>query len=287
MAEILFDDDTPIIGPSVTDGARGLLPRDPVQTVNAVSPFDIPLIPRVEWPERIRDMAENQSRLSDIILAGRNNGGKPLPSKQQNDPNSPRGRPRWGYCWFYAPTGAVEAIRAVMNVPHVALSAFAGAYTIKQKRDEGGWGALALDFIAERGIPTEEFWPNFAQGDAHNTTETWANAALHKVTESWADLKAPVYDRDLTLDQKMTLLLNRVPVVCDYMWWGHCVYSCDALDFNPSAGTQGLSDVNRWGSYDRNSWGDDYGDRGFFKVRGKKSVPDNAVAPRVTLPSAA
>lgn len=283
MAEILFDDDTPVESPEASEGARGLLPREPAQTVGAVSPFDIPLIPRIEWPERIREMEANRSRLSDIILTG--NGGSPIPSKNQNDPNSPPRNPRWGYCWFYGPTGALEAIRAVMNLPYVPLSAFAGAYVIKKGRDEGGWGALALDFLAERGVPSEEFWPNFAQGSRHDTPETWANAALHKVTESWADLKAPVYDRDLTLDQKMTLLLNRVPVVDDYMWWGHCVYSCDPLDFNPGAGNSGLDDVNRWGSRDRNSWGDSYGDRGFFKVRGRKSIPDNAVAPRATLPS--
>lgn len=283
MTDILFDDSTPAMAPDATAGARGLLPRDPVQTVGAVSPFDIPLIPRIEWPERIREMEANQSRLSDIILTG--DEGRPIPSKDQNDPNSPPRNPRWGYCWAYAPVGAVEAIRAVMHLPYISLSAFAVAYTIKKKRDEGGWGALALEFLAERGVPSERMWPNFAQGDSHNTAETWADAATHKVTEFWADLKAAVYDRDLTLDQKMTLLLRRTPVVCDYMWWGHCVYSCDPLDFNPGAGNSGLDDVNRWGSRDRNSWSDSYGDRGFFKVRGRKSIPDNAVAPRATLPS--
>lgn len=273
--ELVIDDGTPFDVPEVSGGARGLVPRPPEFASNAVRPFDLPLIPRSEWPERIRDMEASKSRLSDIIRVA--NAGQPIPSKEQNEPNSRP--PRWGYCWNYALVGAVEALRAAMNQPYVALSAFGGAYTIKGGRDEGAWGALALEFAAARGIPSEAVWPNFAR---QPSGDPWANAALHKVTEQWADLSAPVHDRDLTLDQKMTLLLCRLPVVNDYMWWGHAVYSADPVDADPRLD---LMDPQRWASRDRNSWGDGYGDRGFFVTRGTRCVPTNAVAPRVTLPS--
>ena len=178
-------------------------------------------------------------------------------------------------CWMYGAVGAAEALQAVMNQLVVPLSAFGAAYTIKKGQDEGAWGALALDFLMDRGVPSEAIWPNFDTRASLNNADTWAEAATRKVTSAVVDLTAPVYNRDLTLDQKMTLLLLRCPVVCDYMWWGHCVYSCDPEDFDTSLP---LTDVRRWGSTDRNSWGNSYGDFGFFQTRGQRSVPDNAVA---------
>ena len=276
--EPYIDDETTVDPLAWTAGARGLVQR-PLDAKVSASAFDIPLIPRAEWPERIRDMEADKSRLSDIIRAAG------FPSKNQNDPKYANSRsPRWGYCWMYGAVGALEAIREVMHQPYVALSAFAAAWTIKHGKDEGGWGALALDFLIERGVPSEAVWPNFAADGSLDNEATWADAAKHKVTESWVDLTAPVHDRDMTLDQKMTCLLSRIPVVCDYMWWGHCVYSCDPVDADPS---RSLTDPARWGSRDRNSWGDSYGDRGFFVVKGQRCVPDNAVAPRATTASVA
>lgn len=277
--ELMIDDDTTVNPVVWTSGARGLVarPADVAVRATSFSPKSIPLIPREQWPDRIADMERSKSRLSDIIL------GSGVPSKDQNDPRYMNTRnPRWGYCWMFGPVGAVESLRAVMNQPRVSLSAFGAAYTIKGGRDEGGWGALSLDFLIDRGVPSEKVWPNFAADMSLDNAETWADAAQHKVTESWVDLTSPVYDRDMTLDQKMTLLLSRIPVVCDYMWWGHCVYSCDPVDADPSLP---LSDVRRWGSRDRNSWGDSYGDRGFFLVKGQRCVPDNAVAPSVVMAS--
>jgi hypothetical protein len=136
-----------------------------------------------------------------------------------------------------------------------------------------------LEFAVKNGIPSEEVWPNF------DTTKSWnqdiaANALKYRVIEEWSELSDDVWDRDLTFDQKMTLLLSNVPVINDYMWWGHAVCSYDAVELNPNLD---LMDPNRWGSYDRNSWGDGYGDQGFFVVQGRKAIPDNAVAPRSTV----
>lgn len=278
MPEFIIDDDTPVDAPGLAGGVCGLVARPP-EFKSVAAAFDVPLIPRAEWPERIRDLEETKSRLSDIVRAAG------IPSKDQNDPKYMQTRtPRWGYCWCYAAVGAAEAVRAANNLPYVPLSAFGVAYTIKNGKDEGGWGALALDFLTARGVPSEAVWPNFDTTPGRDNPATWADAALHKVVESWVDLSAPVYDRNLTLDQKMTLLLCRTPVVNDYMWWGHAVYSLDPVDADPRLD---LMDPNRWGSRDRNSWGDSYGDRGFFVVKGPRCVPDNAVAPRAVNPSAA
>lgn len=273
--KIVIDDDTPMESNVTLAGCTGLVPRPEGQQVRAL-PFDMPTIPRDEWPERIKDMEASKSRLSDIIRkAG-------IKSKDQNDPKYMNTRnPRWGYCWCYGTVGAMEALRAVMNLPHVPLSAFFAAWTMQGHQDKGGWGAQSLEFAMDRGIPSEAVCPNFKDDPSLDNAATWADAAKYKVAEAWVDLTSPVYNRDMTLDQKMTCLFNRVPVVNDYPWWSHCVYSCDVVDVDKA---RDAKDPLRYGSRDRNSWGDSYGDQGFFLVTGTRCTPGNAVAPTLINP---
>lgn len=256
---------------------RGLIPRNfvthPQGCYKSASPFDLKLIARSEWPEIIRQMTADKSRLSDVRLTA--NKGQPIPSLDQNGV---------GYCWAHSSTHAVMALRAVANQPYIPLSAFAVASIIKNYRDEGGWGALSLDFITERGVPSQQFWPQKQRDRRYDTPETWANAALHKTTEGWVDTSAAVYDRDLSFDQVMTLLLCGIPVVGDFNWWGHSVCLLDPVDCDPSLD---LNDLNRWGVNIWNSWSDQWGTLGMGVLRGRKAIPDGAVAPRVTKASAA
>jgi hypothetical protein len=276
--------------------AKGLIPRNydtHPQGCYASAPslsVDMPLIPRSEWSERIKDMEANQSRLSDIRLTG-NNGGM-IPSLDQNGK---------GYCWAHSTTGAVMMLRAVMGEPYVGLSAYAVACVIKQFRDEGGWGAESLDFIMQRGVPSEAFWPMRSMSRSNDNATTWANAALHKVTDGWVDLQAAQYDRKLTFDQTGTLLLSRCSEVGDFNWWGHSVCLLDLVDgsaqvtrvetgklatlkeYNTIWGVD--SEAGGYGIRILNSWGDSWSDRGMGVLSGSKAIPNGAVAPRATVPS--
>lgn len=256
------------VGDAIVDGKvmrRGLIPRNyhshPVGFYGAKEQaLDIPLIPRSEWSERIRDMEATKSRLSDIRDRGM--FGQPMPSTDQN------GR---GYCWFHSGTSAVLLIRARDNQPYVDLSAYAGACIIKNYRDEGGWGAQGLDWIVENGIPDSKYWPQRSVSRSNDTPEMRANAKLHRVTEGWADLAKPQYDRNLTFDQMATCLLCRIPVITDFNWWGHSVCACDLVETSP-----GQFGVRIW-----NSWGDSWSDRGMGVLSGSKAIPNGATAPRV------
>lgn len=257
------------------DKGTGLIPRDydafPRGYYRGVEAVDIPIIPRSEWSERVKDMEANKSRLSDIRLSG--NAGQPIPSLDQG---------QWGYCWAHSTTHAVMLLRAVQNLPYVPLSAFAVAATIKGGRDEGGWGALSLEFAMSRGVPTQAFWPQQDAKLSHGNSACWENAALHKVTEGWADLAVAVYDRDLSFDQEATCLLSCKPVIKDENWWGHSICGMDLVELNPSLD---LMDPNRWGVRIWNSWGDSWGDRGTSVLKGRQAISDAATAPRVTTPS--
>lgn len=258
--ELLIDDDT---SPDLFMGrATGLVARDyKIQPMKAVN---FPLIPRSEWSARIKEMVDTKSRLSDLRATADN--GRPFPSLNQGPV---------GYCWSHSATHAVMYTRARMGLPYVPLSAYAVAATIKNGRDEGGWGALAAEFIQERGVPSQEKWPQGSRNLSNGTAECWADAAKHKITGGWFDLDAPVYNRDLSFDQMMTLLLSRVPVIVDFNWWGHSVCAVDPVEVEPGS----------FGIRIQNSWGDEWTEGSTFPgtgiLRGSKANPDGATAPTV------
>lgn len=241
----------------------GLIPRDfnrtPMRAVQMAT------IPRSEWSARIKEMKETKSRLSDIWRRG--DAGKPILHLDQGP---------IGYCWGHSTAHAMYAMRAVGNQPFVPLSAFAVCATLVDGRDEGGWGALSLDFITKRGIPNQAFWPQGSRNLSHGTVECWQNAALHKASEQWVDVSAEVWDRDLSFDQVMTCLLLRIPVIADFNWWGHSVCLLDPEEISP--GSFGPRLVNSWAG-----WGDDMG---MAVLEGSRAIPDNATALRTVTYSA-
>jgi hypothetical protein len=273
--ELVIDDDNweQFVEPDV-DGHRvhrGLVPRDFSAQPVGSSPlsFDavnMPLIPRSEWSDRIKEMEATKSRLSDIRRTAV--AGGPIPSLDQNGQ---------GYCWSYSTGMAIMLARAVMNQPYARLSPHAVAAKIKGFRDQGGWAALSMEFAVKYGYPTDDFWPQKSMSRQYDNQKTWDNAKLYQVTEGWWDLGQSIYDRNLTFDQVMTCLLCRVPVATDFRWWGHSVCSMDPVEVEK--GSFGIRIIN--------SWSDKWGDMGEAVLRGDKAVPVGAVAPRVVDASAA
>lgn len=272
---------------------RGLIPRD-WKTVpagayaGARQVLDMPLIPRSEWAERAADQIKGSYRLSDFRLRGDN--GKPIPSRDQN------GR---GYCWMHSGVSAVLMLRASLGLPYADLSAYAGACIIKNYRDQGGWGAQGLDFLVARGIPTAKYWPQKSVSRANDNPETWADAAKYRVLEGWIDMASAQYDRNLTFDQEITLLLSNIPTIKDHNWWGHSIGGADAVNGETNRKHTrmksgklatlkefeliwGFNDpvTAGWGIRIWNSWSDDWGDLGMSVLTGSKAVSDGCTAPR-------
>ncbi|QVL32359.1 hypothetical protein KIH39_00115 [Telmatocola sphagniphila] len=257
----------------IIDGRQastGLIERDyakhPPGCYATVDAVDVPIIPRSEWSARIKEMEETKSRLSDIRNTG--NFGKRIPSLNQNP---------YSFCWAHSATHATMMLRAIFNLPYVPLSAFAVACMIKNYRNEGGWGAEALDFISQRGVPDQKFWAQQSMSRSNDNPATWANAALHRVTAGWIDIKAPVYNRTMPFDQVFSLLLTRTPGIGDYYWWRHSVNLLDPVEV----------ERNSFGIRIWNSWGDEWSDYGTAVLQGDKAIPNGATAPRLITASAA
>lgn len=260
MAEVLIHDGNfqQFINP-VVNGERkmhGLRPRDysthPIGYLACAQPFNIPLIPESEWQSRLDAQKAAKARLSDVRNRGMN--GQPIPSRDQNGK---------GYCWAHSSTSAALICRALAGEPYADLSAFAVACIIKNFQDQGGWGAESLEFIAQRGVPTSQFWPQQSMSRTHDNAQTWANAANNKFTE-WMDL-----DPQNMKAQLVTCLLLGIPVVSDFNWWGHSVCTMDLESLLPFT-------TRIW-----NSWGDSWSQNGTGLLQGSKAIPDGAVAPRI------
>jgi hypothetical protein len=178
-------------------------------------------------------------------------------------------------CWAYSTGMALMMSRMMSNQPYVRLSPHAVACKIKGFRDEGGWGALSMEFAVKNGYPSDKFWPQKSMSRSYDTLTTWGNAEKHRVQEGYWDLDAKVYDRNLTFDQVMTCLMMRIPIVGDFNWWGHSVCLLDPVEVEP--GSFGVRIIN--------SWTDNWGNLGEGVLQGNKAIPDGAVAPRVTTAS--
>ncbi len=293
--DYVIDDATPIYETRIVtlDGERkafGLTPRDysiqPREFFD--SPSDLPTFSAAEKSERLAELIARKALLSDI---------RDWPSLDQN---------KKGYCWAHSTTSAVMLVRTKNNLPYVRLSAFAIACKIKNFRDEGGWAGLSAQFHRERGCPSVALWPEKSMERANDNEAAWADAARHKVVLDWVDLSKPVYNQNLTIEQRDSSLLLQRPGAFDFNWWSHSVCGIDLVDGKASfdAGLLRVKESGklmtiddfdlRWavdltGGYAPrilNSWGDSYGDRGTAVLAGTKGVPDGAISIGTTLPSA-
>ncbi len=243
----------------VVDGqfkGRGLVPRDyqkhPIGYLGAkAKPFDIPLIPESEWEARRAEQDRTKAKLSDIRNRGMD--GKPIPSRDQNGK---------GYCWAHSSVSASLLVRAVNNQPYADLSAYAVACIIKGYRDEGGWGSESLEWIAENGVPSSQFWPQQSMSRSNDNPAMRENAKLHKISE-WMDAEPQ------NKAQLVTCLLLGIPVVVDYDWWSHSVCAMDLVSLSP------------FRIRILNSWGDSWSENGSGILEGNKAMPDGQIAPRV------
>lgn len=266
----------------------GLIPRDyakyPVgcyaKSVAMRNVTNVPLIPMEEWPERIRERERTGSQMSQLRLKA--NGGGPIPSLDQDG---------YGYCWSHSTVSTLLLLRMMMGLPYVRLSAFAIACIIKNYADQGGWGAQSMDFVTSGfnrngrtylGVPSVKYWAEKSTDRSNDNENTWRDAALYVVTEGFIDTEAAQYDRQLSAQQVGSLVLQDIPCVGDFNWWGHSVGIVDLVDVYPNRSAR---DISRYGTRIWNSWKDSWGTLGMGVLKDRQAWPDGAVAPRAALVS--
>lgn len=236
---------------------RGRIPRDYTRhalcSTPGASPFPANMmVPENEWLDRCKEKDAAQSWPSDIWRAAG------LAPQDQNGTN---------YCWCNGVTTCARARRAFDNLRPVALSAASMAAKIKNFRNEGGWGAEALEYAIENGWATTTEWPENAINRQYDTAATNAVRPKYKVTE-WYDM-AP-----RRFDQLVSALLYNIPVAIGLNWWSHEVA---AMAVRYKAGVIVIEILNSWG---------DWEDNGFSTLSRSKATADDQCAPVVLTASA-
>lgn len=207
------------------------------------------LIPEADWPGLIRDRKTSKSTLRDLAYRR-----GPVKIKDQD------GLP---YCWIFATTTAFEIARVVANEPHVPLSPASCGAKITGYRRRGGYGREAIEGIEKYGLVPSSLWPDVAVRQSLDTAEARAEAARYRATEWWYLPSWPAI---------VSAILRGFAASVGLNWWGHQVCYLD------------LSVIDGEVCPDfANSWGEQYGDRGFGTLQGRRKYPADGVCPRVAL----
>lgn len=241
--------------------ACGLVPRDygthPKGCFAFAEPFpDEMLIPEDEIQDRIDYMTAQKATLLDL----REQNYSILKSLDQDgDP----------FCWGFSSTKANMYIRAIMGSP-VRLSAWYVVGKVLNWGSRGGFGGESLAQIVKGGAPDEAHCPDYSR--RYDTADIAANAALHRCTEWWEGSEDP----EKALHQSVSAFLRGLPTIEDF---DHMSHSMCCVWMPKWKGTkEKIAD---------NSWGEDAGDRGLYRLTDWKAQPNGLWIPRVQTASAA
>lgn len=250
---IIDSDDNPLIDGGNKGWTRRDFEREPFGSLPFCGAFDLPLIHRSEWRDRINVLKKAKATITDLCDAAG------LKMKNQESTN---------YCWINAPTRCAEILRVVQGEPYVELSPASIGAKIKGFRNVGGWGTEGLRYGVEHGWVPTRLWPNNAIDRRYDTAEANQQRANFRVAEWW-DLEPGNFD------VLATVVLLGFPVAIGLSWWGHEVTAVELVDLGG----------NKFGMRIDNSWGTQWGENGRSVLSESKATPDDAVAPRSVIAS--
>ncbi len=207
-----------------------------IQGVPRATDFIKP-IPREEWADLIKD--GKGTWLHDL-------------SKDKLPPHDQGGT---NYCWAHGSVRAAEILRVFEGQPPLTLSAESVAVPVTGGRNRGGSPDEALQQMMRYGMCDQYLWPHNDRDERHAKDGWEANALRHR-TIRWADTQG--------FDMQMTFAFMRIPVPIGLGWWGHLVCQLDPIHFGGKDFGIGCD----------NSWGNNYGDNGYFELTERRGTAD-------------
>tara|TARA_R110002051_G_scaffold24381_1_gene60604 strand:+ start:24947 stop:25678 length:732 start_codon:yes stop_codon:yes gene_type:complete len=224
----------------------GYLKRDFVTNPigEQVSAAVVETISRKDWPELIRHHEKNKSSCLDVHYF------HDVPILNQA---------HLKYCWLFCVAAGVANRLAHQGIdPVPTLSATATAARVKKYRNVGGYVLEGAVGVEKYGLPSVDVWP---QGKLYrkyeNDPELVTSGEKNKLV-AFSELPSRDFEAlaSVLLNEK-----NPRPVAIALPWWKHAVLAL-----------QVCKGRNTFGVVYANSYGEQWGDRGFGILWGKKAL---------------
>jgi hypothetical protein len=248
--------------PSETRGGEprdyGIQPKEVFASADAIQPMTIP-----ELIGRIEELDREEATLDHVLLRAR--AKKRFTDLYQDGYN---------FCWAHSTAHAVMLAREVANQPHVPLSAFGLAHLAEAARalnNRGGWCGLSAQAAREKGVPSQAKYPQLKVLRSVSQ-DILDDAALYRVSEDFVDLQQPVWYQNLPFETVGTCLQSGRPCALDYNFMSHSVCGIKLVQIEKG------STIDSLGIMVLDSHGLQKGDQGRWIIRGRRAIPDGAIA---------
>lgn len=254
---LIIGDDTPF--PPTNDLRCGTLRRDynrvPYGSLEFAPSMAVTTIPMSEWPDRIADLERQKATLQHVWA----DAGIGVWNQGQV-----------GYCHAFSAVMAVAVQRAMMGLPFKSLSASSVGGPVTGWRNAGAYIHDDLKQMVSYGVSTTDFVPMLTTR-LSDAKPGWREDAMKNRVVEFFD----VPPRDFRVHG--SLLLQLIPVSVGLNYWGHAVADLVLRDVYPA---KAATDMERYGVEFLNSWGDNWGEKGWAVRVGSRKLADAIYAVR-------